>query len=312
MSNAQYEKAKEQLFVEVCNAEKYQTELEYLAHEVREELAVLYRLGGYDENSEDVGTLVTNAQMAEWGVDVETLGQDAWANTKEKLDPLLLLCTGGRVDEQSNLLGMDAAMICYMSPVRMFILTNQALEHGAVYMFDTDTMQRVSEKLGGDLYVLPSSINEVLLFPTDEADDPKFLKDLVLEANADKDVIPDDIFLSNEIYLYDSSQHTLSIFTDFKQEQSILPDSTVSIEEMHDYGYSWDGMLPLGKERALELMEEGLQVFRLTQDNVEGMLDTKEDIESHDGLFGVEKGDWNAYLQRQNQDEGEGMVQTQI
>lgn len=72
------------------------------------------------------------------------------------------------------------------------------------------------------------------------------------------------------------------------QEEYILPYK-VSVEEMHEYGYKWDGMLPLTKERALELMNTELQIYKLDTSGAESMLESKEGIQKHDGLFGVEK-----------------------
>lgn len=48
-----------------------------------------------------------------------------------------------------------------------------------------------------------------------------------------------------------------------------MPDK-VSMEEMHAYGYVWDGMLPLTKERALELMDTDLLLFKLYEDRSRG------------------------------------------
>lgn len=92
------------------------------------------------------------------------------------------------------------------------------------------------------------------------------------------------------------------------QEEYILPYK-VSVEEMHEYGYKWDGMLPLTKERALELMDTELQIYKLDTRGAESMLESKEGIQKHDGLFGVEKEAWISYLNAQNQEQTGGMVQ---
>lgn len=81
------------------------------------------------------------------------------------------------------------------------------------------------------------------------------------------------------------------------------------MEEMHAYGYTWDGMLPLTKERALELLDTELVLHKLYDDGAEAMLETKDEILSHDGLFGVEKDSWMNYLESQSQNETNGMIQ---
>ena len=80
------------------------------------------------------------------------------------------------------------------------------------------------------------------------------------------------------------------------QEQSLdeypMPDSEVSVSDMQGYGYFYDGMLPVTRERALELDAAGLTVYILHEDNTESMVFDTEEIMEHGGLFGVEHEEW--------------------
>ena len=80
------------------------------------------------------------------------------------------------------------------------------------------------------------------------------------------------------------------------QEQSLdeypIPDSEVSVSDMQGYGYFYDGMLPVTRERALELDAAGLTVYILHEDNTESMVFDTEEIMEHGGLFGVEHEEW--------------------
>ena len=80
------------------------------------------------------------------------------------------------------------------------------------------------------------------------------------------------------------------------QEQSLdeypMPDSEVSVSDMQEYGYFYDGMLPVTRERALELDAAGLTVYILPEDNTESMVFDTEEIMEHGGLFGVEHEEW--------------------
>ena len=80
------------------------------------------------------------------------------------------------------------------------------------------------------------------------------------------------------------------------QEQSLdeypMPDSEVSVSDMQEYGYFYDGMLPVTRERALELDAAGLTVYVLHEDNTESMVFDTEEIMDHGGLFGVEHEEW--------------------
>ena len=74
-----------------------------------------------------------------------------------------------------------------------------------------------------------------------------------------------------------------------------MPDTAVGFQEMYQYGYT-DGntMLPLTKERAMELFLQDVPVFLLYGDNTEAMALDAEDISSHTGVFGVEREEWDA------------------
>ena len=74
-----------------------------------------------------------------------------------------------------------------------------------------------------------------------------------------------------------------------------MPDTSIGFLEMYQYGYT-DGnaMLPLAKERAMELFMQDVPVFLLYGDNTEAMALDAEDISSHTGVFGVEREEWDA------------------
>ena len=80
------------------------------------------------------------------------------------------------------------------------------------------------------------------------------------------------------------------------QEQALdeypMPDSEVSVSDMQEYGYFYDGMLPVTREQALELDAAGLTVYVLHEDNTESMVFDTEEIMEHGGLFGVEHEEW--------------------
>ena len=81
-------------------------------------------------------------------------------------------------------------------------------------------------------------------------------------------------------------------------EIDALPDGMVGLSEMHEYGYLWNEMLPLTKERASELFEEGMEVYLLHSDGSETLAEDWGAVQGHDGLFGVEQDDWSAYLEQ--------------
>ena len=80
------------------------------------------------------------------------------------------------------------------------------------------------------------------------------------------------------------------------QEQALdeypMPDEQVSTPDMQEYGYFYDGMLPVTRERALELDAAGLTVYVLHEDNTESMVFDPQEIMDHGGLFGVDREEW--------------------
>ena len=75
----------------------------------------------------------------------------------------------------------------------------------------------------------------------------------------------------------------------------ILPDYTVSQEQMHEYGYTWDGMLPVRIRTARVLYGTGVELYRLGKDDTEGKVESGE-FEDTESLYGVEKPAWQAFI----------------
>ena len=94
----------------------------------------------------------------------------------------------------------------------------------------------------------------------------------------------------------EASQMTASSQLPEAQEQALdeypTPDEQVSTPDMQKYGYSYDGMLPVTRERALELDAAGLTVYVLHEDNTESMVFDPQEIMEHGGLFGVDHEEW--------------------
>ena len=94
----------------------------------------------------------------------------------------------------------------------------------------------------------------------------------------------------------EASQMTASSQLPEAQGQALdeypTPDEQVSTPDMQEYGYSYDGMLPVTRERALELDAAGLTVYVLHEDNTESMVFDPQEIMDHGGLFGVDREEW--------------------
>lgn len=88
-----------------------------------------------------------------------------------------------------------------------------------------------------------------------------------------------------------------------KAEIDFLPDGMVGMAEMYEYGYRWDEMLPLTKEIALELYDKELPILRLYPDDTSNIVEDRSVMLEHEGMFGIERSDWEDYLAEQSRNQ---------
>ena len=100
--------------------------------------------------------------------------------------------------------------------------------------------------------------------------------------------------LAEHIYYEETegSQGAALAVIDAQAEIDALPDPMIGLSEMEEYGYTWNEMLPLTQGRALELFDRDLPVYLLHEDGSETTVKNRRQITEHEGIFGIEKGDW--------------------
>lgn len=105
------------------------------------------------------------------------------------------------------------------------------------------------------------------------------------------------------IDVYDGfDEHTVSLLELEVMPVDRMPDETISVDDMKEYGYSWGGMLPMREEAASEVGKENT-IYRLYGDNTESRVTDTSEIKEHaakGGIFGIEKADWMAVLEKEN------------
>ncbi|MBQ8400995.1 MAG: DUF4316 domain-containing protein [Clostridia bacterium] len=79
-----------------------------------------------------------------------------------------------------------------------------------------------------------------------------------------------------------------------RSEPGTVPDPTIHPNALQYYGFTDADMLPITKNRALELLERDLTVYMISPLNTEKIALDAEDLLRHDGLFGVTKTEWEA------------------
>jgi len=94
---------------------------------------------------------------------------------------------------------------------------------------------------------------------------------------------------------------------------SVMPEPAMTYKEMCHYGYTDIHMVPIHKQAALDFFDANEAVYLLhTSNNTESMALDREEIERHDGLFGMEKSDWECLRDKMLLREGEDSRESRL
>ena len=211
-----YEIMKEKLSVEVISAEVNEELLAKVPHDRIEDLAVVYRF--IIESNEDgrASILVNNDLIERMGVTHEQLRADALENSPE-IRPAVIQ---GMNEVMKEMMGPEAYEMFGIpddTEEMMFIATVPDKNSGAGVLAYQDFMDQAAEKIGGDFFILPSSIHEILLVPDDGQKGADELKAMVMDVNATQ-VSPEER-LSDNVYHYDSKEHIFELAEKFEARQ---------------------------------------------------------------------------------------------
>ena len=211
-----YENMKEKLSVEVISADANADLLANVPHDRMEDLAVVYRF--VMESSEDgrASILVTNNLMDRMGVSHEQLRADALENSPE-IRPVVIM---GMNEVMKEMMGPEVYEVFGIpddAEEKMYVATVPDKNSGAGVIAYQDFMDQAAERVGGDFFVLPSSINEILLVPDNGDMTADALRDMVKDVNA-KEVSPEER-LSDNVYHYDSKDHVFELAEKFEARQ---------------------------------------------------------------------------------------------
>lgn len=114
-----------------------------------------------------------------------------------------------------------------MKPSPLHVISNPQRIDGSCAILSDSFMQKVAEQIQSDeLYLLPSSRHEMLVVDAHGVDS-SFLKATVMEVNSDPTVIYEEDFLSNSIYKYNATTHSITMSDSkglFHDKESIKND----------------------------------------------------------------------------------------
>ena len=125
-------------------------------------------------------------------------------------------------------------------------------------------------------------------------EDIAILEDLQAAQLTEVEASQNDVVTSQGDYIDEIARKVQEEEPQKAPDNGYMPDPSMSIEAMNAYGYTDSDMLPLSKERALELFERDVPIYMLYEGNTEAMAFDAEDIVLFSGCFGITREDWDA------------------
>ena len=188
--------AKKSLFVKLVNTERNESLVEQSISKEFLDLSAVVRVV-LKMDKEGMASMALSKGDAEiLGMTEEEIYAAALANTLRLFPPKLMNL--GRYVEMS----IGGKLLFGEDEVTTYILTNQKEVDGAFYLMSPEVVGAIAEALEDDLYILPCSVNEVLLVRASELEDGvDELKEMVRDVN--ETVVSEKDILSYSVYYYD-------------------------------------------------------------------------------------------------------------
>lgn len=200
---------REHIIYQVINFEKNQWKLKRVPYIRFLDLAITFHcFVQYQENT--VSLLpITYELMKHWGINEKFLFQIAMANTQRHF-PMIY----SSLEEILRTVIEEKEFNVLFPPmegnIKMYVVSNEQGVNGASVMLYEEHFQQLAKQLGEKIYVLPSSIHEIILVPYDDEIEVEQLAALVKEVNATQ--VPYEDVLSDHAYLYNSETRSFEVF----------------------------------------------------------------------------------------------------
>jgi hypothetical protein len=200
-----YETIRPNIILRIVNYDKNSQQLENCPYLPFCDLAVTFRWLVHHDSYGIASALITNRELEHWNISIEELYTIAIKNTMRlfpaKIRPMQDILKEYMENEKEYLQLQhlnDSDLIIY-------VLTNQNHINGSTCMIYDHVLAKFAKRMGCDLYILPSSIHEVLLLPSNYGLDEESLLTLVHDAN--QSVVESTDVLSDSIYRYDAKRN---------------------------------------------------------------------------------------------------------
>ena len=204
---------KKNIFFQLINTNQNKNYLDKVPHREYLDLSIVYKCKVADKTTE--GSAGINNDMARiMGLNEEQLFALAMENTKRMFPPVVNSMED-TMEEIKSLLSeeekeeLDEFLTEEHS--NLIVISNNRTMFGAASVLYEETLQQAAELLDGNLFVIPSSIHEMIVLSAEE-NDMDYVAKMVLEINREHVNVSER--LSNNIYFYSRSSNTLSLVTD--------------------------------------------------------------------------------------------------
>ena len=140
---------------------------------------------------------IPNELLRRWDIDIEELDKIATSNMERMMPPILIdmmdAIQNGKILNPPNLLKEEKLH----NKNKLYVLSNVKNCSGAAVILYPGVLEKISEMAESDLYIIPSSVDEVLIFPQNNFFSARELGKIVREANR---MMPKESILSDRVY----------------------------------------------------------------------------------------------------------------
>jgi hypothetical protein len=204
-----YEKIKDKIIYKLVNMDMNKERLEDVPYLPYNDLAITFRYMAYKGDMGIASSIISNDDMERWKINISTLYNLAKKNTKRYFPAVVKRLT--TLLEEHKMLPEDNVFNVLESANKniLYIMTNEECVNGATTILYENLLDKCAALVDDNIYIMPSSIHEIIFTGERNADNPVFLKEIVKEAN-DSVVHPTEI-LSYNVYFYNRKDRTLKI-----------------------------------------------------------------------------------------------------
>lgn len=202
-----YDKVKTQIVFKLINYDRNRELLRNIPHFRFLDLALAFNCLIKTTHTDLATILIQNRHLSFWNITKHDLYSLAMENTPKLLQYDLRNMT----DVLKELFCADSLPEDFSAnlPCPMYVLSNQVKLNGSICILYQNLLHDFAERLGSDLYILPSSVHEVLIIPSDKSHSYEELSDMVREVNATQ--LAKEEILSDHVYYYSRERDTLTM-----------------------------------------------------------------------------------------------------